>query len=204
MDNTYRVYGPNLYSRALVESDVEHVKRILYDWEDWPLTDEKAESLTKVWSQKAELWQAPFFEGMPRQESTTLFCLKSNDLPVCIDRSAQYDTTAEHILAATCPDHRLNGYSEEVSKLMAIPGWDLMNMQKSILKQRVGIQNMGDNHPRHAKEGTVSHSSNRYTQSDYVETVLTLEEWSTFKNSSLYAGWAIDCIIYPTYPGDPL
>ena len=60
MDNTYRVYGPNLYSRALVESDVEHVKRILYDWEDWPLTDEKAESLTKVWSQKAELWQAPF------------------------------------------------------------------------------------------------------------------------------------------------
>ena len=52
-----------------------------------------------------------FFEGMPRQESTTLFCLKSNDLPVCIDRSAQHDTTAEDILAATCPDHRLNGYS---------------------------------------------------------------------------------------------
>ena len=42
---------------------------------------------------------------------------------------------------------------EEVSKLMAIPGWDLMNMQKSILKQRVGIQNMGDNHPRMIKRG---------------------------------------------------
>ena len=65
MDNTCRVYGPNLYSRALLDTDVEHVKRILYDWEDWPLTDEKAESLTKSWVRRAKFWQAPFFEGMP-------------------------------------------------------------------------------------------------------------------------------------------
>ena len=204
MDNTCRVYGPNLYSRALLDTDVEHVKRILYDWEDWPLTDEKAESLTKSWVRKAKFWQAPFFEGMPRQEYTFLFCLKSNDLPVCLDRSSQYGTTAEHLLLATCPDHRLKGYSQEVSILTEICAWDIHGMTKSTVKQGVGRKTIGSKNPRFSKEGTISRSSNRYMQNDYLETVLTLEEWTAFKNSSLYSEWLIDYTLYPTYPGDPL
>ena len=79
-DCTCRAYGPTLYSRGILESDSAHVKRILSDWEDWPLTDEKAEQLTKIWAFKDSQWTAPYHDGMAGVESTTLFCLKSNDL----------------------------------------------------------------------------------------------------------------------------
>ena len=204
-NSTFRGYTSRLYSRGLLDTDVEHVKRILYDWEDWPLTDEKAESLTRVWAKKTSFWQAPFFEGMERQEVTTLFCLKSNNLPVVINRGVQQDTTHEDLFTATCPDHRNQGYAEEASKLNAIVGWNYFNLRKSVLSERVDMNSLlGAEHPRNNITGTIETAKNRYTMPDMKKTQMTIEQWNVFKNSSIYSDWAIEYTLYPVYPGDPL
>ena len=202
-NTTTRCYSPRLYSRLLLENDVEHVKRILYDWEDWPLTDEKAESLTKVWARKNTFWQAPFFEGMPQQESTTIVCLRSNDLPVYIERSSQYGTVVTNIFGATCPSHRRQGYLTEAAKLMAMAAWDLFNMSEAISAARVDTgPMMGEHHPRANKEGVIRTARNKQTMPKIRETSITREEWELFKASSQYEDWKFDYNVYqyPDYP----
>ena len=142
---------------------------------------------------------------MERQEVTTLFCLKSNNLPVVINRGVQQDTTHEDLFTATCPDHRNQGYAEEASKLNAIVGWNYFNLRKSVLSERVDMNSLlGAEHPRNNITGTIETAKNRYTMPDMKKTQMTIEQWNVFKNSSIYSDWAIECTLYPVYPGDPL
>ena len=58
-------------------------------------------------------WVAPFQDGVV-QESIVLFCLRSNDLPVVIDRNRQ---DGANFICSQAPENRLNGYYDEVLRI---------------------------------------------------------------------------------------
>jgi len=202
-DNTMRIYGPNLYSRGLTVDDAEHVQRILSDWEDWPLSDQKAEALTKIWATRTADWVAPFQDGVV-QESIVLFCLRSNDLPVVLDRNRQDGTVGNALFAATAPENRLNGYYDEATKLLAIGAWNHYGMTQSIAQEWKDNKSLLSHSIRDSLEGPTIEGTSKQTAPDYKETSISLEQWNGFKNSALYDNWVIPYTLYPKWPGDPL
>ena len=201
---TCRAYGPTLYSRGILESDTEHVKRILYDWEDWPLTDEKAERLTKVWAFKDSQWQAPYHEGMPGCESTTLFCLKSNDLPVFINRCYQYGTHVDHFFNGTAPDNRLQGIYAEANQMLFRGAWEHYGMKSITMRERVDTGSLQGHTLTSEKTGVIWEGMHKQLAPNYKETTTTYDEWVAYTKTDHYASWIIDYQMYPKYPGDPV
>ena len=199
-----RIYGPNLYSRPVVEGDAGHIQRILSDWEDWPLSDQKAEALTKIWANRNLLWRAPLQEGVI-QESSVLFCLKTNDLPVFLTRDRQEGTVGRSLFAVTDPDYRLNGYLEEAVKLCAIGIWEHYGFTKSYVQEWKDNNSIISHRIRDDLEIEREFSgTTKQNAPDYKETLMLLEHWTAFKNSSAYADWVIPYTLYPKWPGDPL
>ena len=201
---TCRHYGPTLYSRGLLESDVAAVQAILADWEDWALTDEEAELLTKSWAQKDSKWYAPYHEGMPGCESTTLFCLKSDDTPVFINRCYQYGTHVDHILQAVHPDYRLQGIYKEANQMLLTGAWDYYGMKSITMRERVDTGSLLGIEITNAKTGQIFEGHHKQLAPNYKSTTTTYEEWAAFKETDEYKSWAINYTMYPKYPGDPI
>jgi len=203
-DSTCRAYGPTLYSRGILESDSAHVKRILSDWEDWPLTDEKAEQLTRVWAFKDSKWTAPYQAGMTGVESTTLFCLKSNDLPVFINRCYQVDTHVDHFFNGTAPEHRLQGIYAEANQLLFRGAWEYYGMKSITMRERVDTGSLQGHTLTSEKTGVIFEGMHKQLAPNYKETTTTYDEWDAYTKTDHYNSWIIDYTMYPKYPGDPL
>ena len=204
-DHTSRTYGPTLYSRAVLTTDADHVQRILSDWEDWPLTDEKALHLTQTWAIKTEGWQAPFYEGMPGCESTVLLCLKSNDLPVFINRCYSYGTHMEHYFSATAPEYRLQGIFAEANQLLFRGAWEYYGMKSITMRERTDTGGSLQGHNlTNEKTGVIFEGGHKQLGPSYKETTTTYEEWDAYTKTDDYKSWIIDYTMYPKYPGDPL
>tara|TARA_Y100000592_G_scaffold920_1_gene1481 strand:+ start:775 stop:1398 length:624 start_codon:yes stop_codon:yes gene_type:complete len=203
-DCTCRAYGPTLYSRGLLETDAEHVQRILSDWEDWPLTDEMALHLTQTWSIKDKAWQAPYYEGMPGCESTTLFCLQSNDLPVFINRNYQHGTHVDHYFNATAPEHRLQGIYAEANQILFRGAWEHYGMKSITMRERTDTGSLQGHNLTKEKTGVIFEGAHNQLNPSYKETTTTYEEWDAYTKTDHYKSWIFNYTMYPKYPGDPI
>ena len=203
-DCTCRAYGPTLYSRGLLESDTEHVQRILYDWEDWPFTDEEAEKLTKQWASRDAHWHAPYYESMPETHSTTLFCLKSNDLPVFINRCANLGTHVDHFFNATAPEYRLQGIYAEANQLLFRGAWEHYGMKSITMRERTDTGSLQGHTLTSEKTGIIFEGMHKQLAPSYKETTTTYAEWEAYTKTDHYKSWIINYTMYPKYPGDPV
>lgn len=203
-DCTCRAYGPTIYSRGLLESDSAHVKRILSDWEDWPLTDEKAEHLTRVWAFKDSKWTAPYYEGMPGVESTTIFCLRSDDTPVFINRCLNSGTHVDHYFNATAPEYRLQGIYTEANQLLFRVAWEHYGMKSITMRERVDTGSLQGHNLTSEKTGIIFEGMHKQLAPNYKETTTTYEEWDAYTKTDHFKSWIIDYTMYPKYPGDPI
>jgi len=197
-DNTIRIYGPRVYTRAIEEGDWEHLQRIYGTFKDFPLTDEEAQSLTNVWSRNSRLCRWPLNEETD-MEHTTMFCLRSNDLPIGVFRASSYKSRITVIVAIIDPAYHQEGYWTEGTSILAECGWDHLGTESIVTETRSDYANKKG--LRDVLDAESTRMSPGYISTEYRKTTVSRAIWEAYKTSDMYTPYPYT--LYPVWPGEP-
>lgn len=195
--NTVRLYGPRLYTRHIQEEDWQHLQAIYGDYKDFPLTEDQAKQLANVWARNSRLCSWPFNDSTDMQ-NTTLFCLKSNDLPIGLFRSNAYKYDVHVLLTIIHPDYQQEGYYNEGIGMLNHLAWEKLGCHSTTAYLRTDYATR--EYIRGDLEVLDTKLSGGLKVVEEKKTTLTRAGWEAYKASANYVEYPYT--EYPSWPAE--